>query len=247
MASRLSRHPRPLHRKSSIIAAAGQKVLRIELAAHAEAAADVDLHQLHGGLREAEHARQRAAVEERHLGGAPHGELGRGALPLGDQAARLERHRGVPVTAERLDSRVVRRREAQWGRRATPCSAWRRSSRRRRESPPRRRARDARRSRPEGCRTRAPRAPPRLRRRSGPRRSRRPPAHRRSARRRPRWAAAGSDRSPAGAPGESESAPLRGAPPRGDIETTGGAGPSVRWRSVRSHQRARTAWRRRAR
>ena len=51
-----------------------QEILGIELALDAEAAADVDLDHVDVVFGDAEHRRERAAVEEQHLGGAEHGQ-----------------------------------------------------------------------------------------------------------------------------------------------------------------------------
>ena len=50
-----------------------QEVLRVEFTANAEAASGIRYLHNDGALREIEHRRQHAAVEERHLGDAEHG------------------------------------------------------------------------------------------------------------------------------------------------------------------------------
>src|SRR5206468_1816154 len=74
-----------------------QQILRIELAAHAEAAADVDLDQLDAGLVQTEHASERAAIEEGHLRRAEHGELAR--RPRRNEAPRFQRYAAVAVAS----------------------------------------------------------------------------------------------------------------------------------------------------
>ena len=65
----------PFHRPADVARRErDQKILRIEFAAGAEAAADVVLHHVDGVLRQADLLRQHAPVEERHLGGARNGE-----------------------------------------------------------------------------------------------------------------------------------------------------------------------------
>lgn len=86
-----------------------QQVLRIELAARPEAAADVDLDHRDRIDRALEHRRERAPVPERHLRCAPDLEL---AVALeADEAARLHRHRAVALAAEGLGAHVVGARE----------------------------------------------------------------------------------------------------------------------------------------
>ena len=84
----------PFHRPAELARRErDQEILRIELAAHAEAAADVGLDHGDGVLGEAHLLRQDGAVVEGHLGGAMHGEMAAPRIPFGEQAARLHRHR----------------------------------------------------------------------------------------------------------------------------------------------------------
>ena len=85
-----------------------QEILRVELAARAEAAADVVLHQLDRAFRQPHLLRQGAAVEEQHLGAAADREPPARGVPLGEQAARLHRQRHVPRGAEALAPGVGR-------------------------------------------------------------------------------------------------------------------------------------------
>ncbi len=85
-----------------------QKVLRIEFAARAEAAADVVLHDLDLVFGKAELLRQSAAVEEQHLGAARDGKPPTRRVPFGKQAARLHRQRHVPLRAEAFAPRIGR-------------------------------------------------------------------------------------------------------------------------------------------
>ena len=85
-----------------------QEVLRIEFAAHAEAAADVGLDHGDGGLVEAHLLRQDAAVVERHLGDAGDRHVAFGRVPFGEQAARLHGHRGEALHLEALAAGVGR-------------------------------------------------------------------------------------------------------------------------------------------
>ena len=77
-----------------------EDVLGVELAAHAEAAADVDLDEPDRVLLETEQRGDRAAVEVLHLGGAPEREHARGRVVVGDEPARLHRHARVALHRE---------------------------------------------------------------------------------------------------------------------------------------------------
>ena len=69
----------PFHRPADVARRErDQEILRIELAARAEAAADVVLDHVDGIVGEAELLGEDAAVEEQHLGGARHAS----AVPL---------------------------------------------------------------------------------------------------------------------------------------------------------------------
>ena len=77
-----------------------KNILGIDLAAHAEAAADMALVKLHRVARAAEHAGKRVAVAVRHLGGAMELQhIARGVM-AGDGAARLERHARMAADRE---------------------------------------------------------------------------------------------------------------------------------------------------
>ena len=77
-----------------------QVVLGIELPAGAEAAADVALDAADRLGLDIEHRREDLAVEVLDLGRPPDRQLGARCVVLGDQAARLERHRAVSLDAE---------------------------------------------------------------------------------------------------------------------------------------------------
>jgi hypothetical protein len=77
-----------------------EEILRIELALHAEATADVDLDHIDVVFANAQHRRERAAVEEQHLRRAEHREPLLRRVPLGDLAACLQRQPGQPMAAE---------------------------------------------------------------------------------------------------------------------------------------------------
>ena len=83
-----------------------EKILRIELAARPEAAADIVLHHVDRVLGETQLLGQRAAVEEQHLGGAMDGEPPARRIPLGQEAARLHRQRHMPLHPELLATRI---------------------------------------------------------------------------------------------------------------------------------------------
>ena len=92
-----------------------QKVFRVELAAHAEAAAGVGHLHDHRAFGQARACRQRRAVEERHLGDAGHGHAGAGFVPDRDEPACLHRDGGVALHAEGLAPDVRRRPERRLG------------------------------------------------------------------------------------------------------------------------------------
>ena len=99
----------PFHRAPGVARRErNEKVLGIELAARAEAAADVVLHHVDRVLGEAHLLREHAAVEEQHLGAAVDGELSTRGVPLRQQPARLHRQRHVPLHAEALAPDVRR-------------------------------------------------------------------------------------------------------------------------------------------
>jgi hypothetical protein len=81
-----------------------QEVLGIELAAHAEAAADIELDHVDGVLADAQHGGEHPPIEEQHLRGTEYGQPSIG--PLRDHAAGLHRQGGEAVGAERLAPRV---------------------------------------------------------------------------------------------------------------------------------------------
>jgi hypothetical protein len=86
----------PLHRALELQRGmAHEDVLGVELAAHAEAAADMALDEVHHVARPVEHARHLVAVVMRHLRRAAHREHPACLVELGERAARLERHRAV--------------------------------------------------------------------------------------------------------------------------------------------------------
>ena len=84
-----------------------EKILGIELAAHAEAAADIELDHVDGLLGKAQHGREHATVEEQNLGGTENDELLLRRIPFGDEAAGLQRHRSQAVTAKALAAGVL--------------------------------------------------------------------------------------------------------------------------------------------
>src|SRR5262249_10322091 len=71
---------------------ADQHVLGIELAADAEAAADMALEQMHARRRAAEHAGDAVAVPVRHLGGTVELEEIAGGVVARDRATGLKRN-----------------------------------------------------------------------------------------------------------------------------------------------------------
>ena len=99
----------PLHRPAAEARRErDQEVLRIELAARAEAAADVVLHHADGAFRQTEMFCQHAPVEERDLGGAVDGQLTARRIPFRQQPARLHRDGAVALDREALAANVCR-------------------------------------------------------------------------------------------------------------------------------------------
>ena len=92
-----------------------EKILGIKFAARAEPAADVVFHHAHRFFRQSHHLRQRAPIGERHLADAFHRDALLLGIPLGQEPARLHRHRGVPLHAEMFAPRVWRVRECRVG------------------------------------------------------------------------------------------------------------------------------------
>ena len=93
----------PLHRPAQAHRRPGHdEVLGIELAAHAEAAAHLELDEVDQVLGVAEHVGQDAPVEVRHLGHAPEREHARSGIVGGGEPARLHRHAGVALDGEAL-------------------------------------------------------------------------------------------------------------------------------------------------
>ena len=99
----------PLHRSAR--AASGErdeKILRVELAARAEAAADVVFHHADGPFRQSNLPRQHAPVHEGDLGRAVNRQLTARGIPFCQQAARLHRHSTVALYREALAADVSR-------------------------------------------------------------------------------------------------------------------------------------------
>ena len=104
----------PFHRPSEPQRGeADQHVLGVELAADAEAAADMAFEQVHSRGAATEHARDAGAIPVRHLGGAIKLEHIAGGVVARDGAARLQRHAGMPSDGKiefNDDSGVAKRR-----------------------------------------------------------------------------------------------------------------------------------------
>ena len=79
-----------------------QKILRIELAACAKAAAHVVFHHADRRFGQSHHLGKHAPVGERDLGDAGNDEPSVRRVPFGEKAARLHRHRRVPLHTEPL-------------------------------------------------------------------------------------------------------------------------------------------------
>ena len=83
-----------------------QKILGVEFTLDPEPAADVDLDHVDCVFLDAEHRRERAAIEEQHLGRAKNSEPA--GVPFRDLPARLERQSGQAVAAKCFLARVIR-------------------------------------------------------------------------------------------------------------------------------------------
>ena len=91
----------PLHRAAQAEGGeADQQVLGVDLAPHAEAAADVVLVELHGRGGQVEELRQPVAVPVRALGGAVQLQHAPRRVEAGEQAAGLQHHRGMAADGE---------------------------------------------------------------------------------------------------------------------------------------------------
>ena len=84
-----------------------QVVLGVELAARAEAAADIELDQLDRGVRQAEGPDEDPLVEIRHLGRAPEPE-GFPVGEVGDEAPGLQRQGGLAMGSEAFAAAIGR-------------------------------------------------------------------------------------------------------------------------------------------
>ena len=181
----------PFHRPADgLRCERNEEILRIELAAHAEGAADVALDHGDGVFRERKLRREDTPDGEGDLGGAIDRQVAARRVPIGEQAARLHRHRGVALHPEALAPHIRRVLECGVGVAAHRGQC--RRAVRRRAVDQQRIVRAAARPRPATLRCRArsppahPRQPPRCRRRrprsarrhSGPCRARSPAARR---------------------------------------------------------------------
>ena len=93
-------------RPSRIAAHGIDEVLRIELAAHAEAAPHFQLHEVDEVLGMAEEVGEDAPVEVRHLGHAPQAQHAGAGVVGGGQAPGLDGHAGVALDGEALPHAV---------------------------------------------------------------------------------------------------------------------------------------------
>jgi hypothetical protein len=92
----------PLDRAAEVTGCEGhEQIFRIELAAHAERAADRKLDQADLLGRKAQHLREDDEVEVLHLRRAPHGQAFGQRVVFRQQSTRLQRHARVPVHAQR--------------------------------------------------------------------------------------------------------------------------------------------------
>ncbi len=92
-----------------------EKILRIEFAAGAETAADIELDIVDGRLRQPHHAGHGAAIEKRQFCRAGDREMILPGVPLRKQASRFHRQRGVPLHAEAFASDIRRLGESRIG------------------------------------------------------------------------------------------------------------------------------------
>jgi hypothetical protein len=93
----------PLHRGADLARRRGcDELLGIGVQLGAEPAADVGRDRPHLGLAHAADDRQERPQEVRHLGRAVHDELVGGRVPVGDDAARLDRDVDQPLVSDRV-------------------------------------------------------------------------------------------------------------------------------------------------
>src|SRR5262249_60806229 len=85
-----------------------EEILRIELAARAETASDVVLHDLDGAFGQSHLFRQGAAIEKQDLGAAGKSETPARRVPFREQPARLQGQRHVSLGAKALAPDVTR-------------------------------------------------------------------------------------------------------------------------------------------
>ena len=106
----------PFHRPTDMAGCErDEKILRVEFAAHAKTAANVDLDHVDGIFADAQHWREHAAVEEQNLGGAENRQPGLTDVPFCNMTAGLERQSGQAVTAKAFPSGVLGIRESRIG------------------------------------------------------------------------------------------------------------------------------------
>ena len=93
----------PFHRTIEVTGGErDQEIFRVELAAHAEATADIAFDEVDGGFRQTDLLGQHAARGERNLCGAVDSQVLFLAVPRTDEAARLHGRRGVALGVEAL-------------------------------------------------------------------------------------------------------------------------------------------------
>src|ERR1700749_4979268 len=83
-----------------------QEIFGVEIATHAEPAADVILDHADGCFRNLKYRCEKTAIAERRLGAPERGEALPVCVPLCQQAARLHRHGGMTMDFEAFPPHV---------------------------------------------------------------------------------------------------------------------------------------------
>ena len=92
-----------------------EEVLGIKFAADAKPSADIDFDQVDRVFGHRQHRREDATIEEGHFCGAEYDQPALVRVPLGDEAAGLQRHCGETMTVKALAAGVIRLGECRIG------------------------------------------------------------------------------------------------------------------------------------
>ena len=98
----------PFHRVPEFARAEGDEIIfRIEFAARAETAADVEFDVIHRLFRQVHHLRHGLAVEERQFCRTRDAEFAELGIPFGQQAAGFHRKRRLPLRVELVADHII--------------------------------------------------------------------------------------------------------------------------------------------